>query len=153
MSFALASFALTSTSAANLNTQKTECFEMFSDMETSSLTKFYDNPDKNTKGYAEFKLCTNGTMTGMAYVYGGKTELIASHIHEIKNFTDRSGPPVINFCGDNTQGLINDSFVMYMETCNEYMGGGSMNRNMTGGWLAWDNQPKGVCRGDMKRNK
>lgn len=57
-----------------------------------------------------FATCTNGTMTCAASVYCGKTELIATHSHLASNGngTFGSGDPVINFCGSNGPGMLND---------------------------------------------
>ena len=60
-------------------------------------------------------------MTCDANVYGGKTPLIASHIHiaDNGNGSTGTGDPVINFCGTNGQGSIDDG-TPYSEPCMGY---------------------------------
>ena len=42
-----------------------------------------------------------------------------------------NGPPVVNFCGSNKKGMINDG-TPYEEECMPYMNGNSVNTNMKG---------------------
>ena len=81
---------------------------------------------------------TNSTTTCNASVYGGKTELVASHIHLASdgNGTSGSGDPVINFCGSNGGGMINDH-TDYMNECAKYSStGNSLNPEMMGAKVA-----------------
>merc|ERR1719323_1758252 len=75
-------------------------------------------------------------MTCNANVYGGKTMLIASHIHVATNGDGDtgSGPPVINFCGSNEMGMILDG-TKYPEDCMPNKAGDSLNANMKGAFL------------------
>merc|ERR1712146_164903 len=84
------------------------------------------NPDSMATGYTDCYLCTNGTMTCSATVFGGRTRLIASHIHIADNGDGAtgSGAPVINFCGDNGDGFINDG-TDYRSPCSAYDDGHS----------------------------
>jgi hypothetical protein len=99
-----------------------QCYALYSEMNFNNLIQdFPNNPDADAKGFATCNLCTNGTMTCNANVYGGKTELVASHIHLASNGngTSGSGDPVINFCGSNSVGMINDG-TNYIEECAAY---------------------------------
>lgn len=103
------------------------CFHIFSDIAMNSLVQDYPgNPDSMATGYTDCYLCTNGTMTCSATVFGGRTRLIASHIHIADNGDGAtgSGAPVINFCGDNGDGFINDG-TDYRSPCSAYDDGHS----------------------------
>jgi hypothetical protein len=113
------------------------CYDLFSNMEFNNLAQsFPNNPDTMAKGFATCSLCTNGTLTCSSLVYGGKTPLIASHIHLASNGDGENGngDPVISFCGDNTDGLIQLD-PAYPEMCAQYMGGSSNNPDMMGVFL------------------
>jgi len=113
------------------------CYDLFSNMEFNNLVQsFPNNPDSMAKGFATCSLCTNGTLTCSALVYGGKTTLIASHIHLASDGDGAmgSGDPVISFCGDNSNGLIQLD-PAYPEMCAPYMGGSSNNPDMMGVFL------------------
>merc|ERR1711865_653736 len=102
------------------------------------MQSFPNNPDSMAKGFSTCTLCTNGTMTCNANVYGGKTELVASHIHLASdgNGTSGSGDPVINFCGSNGGGMINDH-TDYMNECAKYSStSNSLNPEMMGAKVA-----------------
>jgi len=96
----------------------------------SLMQAFVNNPDDKAQGFATCELCTNGTINCDANVYGGETPLIASHFHRASDDDgmNGNGPPVINFCGSNKKGMINDG-TPYEEECMPYM---SVNTNMTG---------------------
>jgi len=118
------------------NSQKTACYDLFSNMAYNNLVQdFPDSPDREAKGFATCNLCTNGTMSCNALVYGGKSPLIASHIHlatEGENGYDSvngEGYPVISFCGDNTPGLINVAGP-YDDMCAPFKNGRSNNVDM-----------------------
>jgi len=114
------------------------CYELFSSMAFNNLVQsFPNNPDSMAKGFATCSLCTNGTLTcGTSLVYGGKTPLIASHIHLASDGDGEngSGDPVISFCGDNSNGLIQLD-PAYPEMCAPYEGGSSNNAGMMGVFL------------------
>lgn len=115
-----------------------KCYALYSQMSFNNLVQeFPDNPDSQAHGFATCKLCTSGTMTCTANVYGGQTELIASHIHLAKdgNGSSGSGPPVINFCGNNGKGMINDG-TDYKEECMQYDGDSALNNAMEGALVA-----------------
>ena len=62
--------------------QPTKCYNVYSNMAYNSLMQAYvNNPDDKAQGFATCELCTNGTIYCDANVYGGETELIASHFH------------------------------------------------------------------------
>jgi len=118
-----------------------ECYSVFANMAYNNLVQgFPNNPDSHAYGYAFCTLCTNGTMSCDANVYGGRTKLIASHIHMATDGDGKngSGPPVLNFCGSNAAGLINDG-TMYLEECPEYMNGAALIANMTGNFVTGNN--------------
>jgi len=110
-----------------------QCFTVFANLESNLAQHFSQNPDSQAHGYVECRLCTNGTMSCDANVHGGKTPLIASHIHVATDGDggSGSGPPVVNFCGSNIDGLINNGTV-YLEACAQYMNGSALMTNMTG---------------------
>ena len=100
------------------------CYDLYSDMKYNNLAQYFpSNPDSNAKGMATCKLCTTGHMTCIANVYGGNTQLIASHIRlaDDGDGVNGNGPPVISFCGTNGAGMINypDS-PKYLEECAPY---------------------------------
>jgi len=104
-----------------------QCFNLFSNVAFNSLMQDYPgNPDSAATGYVSCKLCTSGTMTCNGTVFSGKTTLIASHIHLADNGDGAtgSGAPVINFCGNNAPGFINDG-TDYLSMCNPYDQDGS----------------------------
>jgi len=113
------------------------CYDLFSTMAWNNLLQsFPNNPDSQAEGFATCTLCTDGKLTCNALVYGGKTPLIASHIHLASNKDGKtgSGEPVFSFCGDNADGLIQLD-PPYPEMCAAYMGGNSNNPNMMGVFL------------------
>jgi len=110
------------------------CFHVFSDLAMNSLLQNYPgNPDSKATGYADCTLCTNGTMTCSAMVFSGRTHLIASHIHYAVDGDGDMGEglPVINFCGDNSAGFINDG-TGYPSPCSNYEDGVADMQNMHG---------------------
>jgi hypothetical protein len=114
------------------------CYDVFSSMRDNNLMQnFQGNPDSEAKGFTTCSLCTNGTFSCSSLVYGGKTPLIASHIHLASDGdgVNGNGDPVLSFCGDNTQGLINLE-PPYPEMCAPYSSGNSNNPNMKGVFLA-----------------
>ena len=112
------------------------CYNLYSYMKYNNLMQAYANsPDDHANGYATFTLCTDGTLTADANVWGGRMDLIASHVHKCndgKTGEDCSGPPVINFCGSNDMGMITDAG-HYVDECMPYnSNGNSVNTGMTG---------------------
>jgi hypothetical protein len=75
-------------------------------------------------------------MTCDALVFGGKSPIIASHIHVSDNGDGSigDGAPVISFCGDNTDGLINLR-PDYPQACSANKEGKSNNPGMKGVFL------------------
>merc|ERR1711920_459188 len=65
--------------------------------------------------------CTSGHILCNATVFGGRTRLIASHIHLASDDDGANGEghPVFNFCGDGSRGLINDG-AKYSGQCPAY---------------------------------
>ena len=113
------------------------CYNLVSDMKYNNLMQAYANsPDDLSRQWIYyFTLCTDGTLTADANVYGGRMDLIASHVHKCndgKTGEDCSGPPVINFCGSNDMGMITDAG-HYIDECMPYnSNGNSVNTGMTG---------------------
>jgi nicotinamidase-related amidase len=114
------------------------CYDLYSSMQYNNLVQYFQgNPDSEAKGFTTCSLCTNGTFSCSALVYGGKTPLIASHIHLASDGdgVNGNGDPVLSFCGDNTPGLIHLD-TAYPEMCAPYSKYNSNNPNMKGVFLA-----------------
>jgi len=113
------------------------CYNLVSDMKYNNLMQAYANsPDDLSRQWIYyFTLCTDGTLTADANVWGGRMDLIASHVHKCndgKTGEDCSGPPVINFCGSNDMGMITGAG-HYVDECMPYnSNGNSVNTGMTG---------------------
>ena len=91
-------------------------------MRSNNLSQtFTNNSEAEAWGSATCRLCNNGKMTCDVNVYGGKTLLIASHIHiaDNGNGSTSTGDPVINFCGTNGQGSVDDG-TPYSAPCTGY---------------------------------
>jgi len=112
-----------------------KCYNFYSQLNTNPLQKYTNNPDSEAFGFATCKLCTNGTMYCTSLLHGGRSDLIASHIHLAEgpnaDGTKSEGPPVINFCGSNSQGLILDG-IDYTGPCEQWKNGAAHNRDMAG---------------------
>mmetsp|Transcript_24620 Transcript_24620/g.33664 ORF Transcript_24620/g.33664 Transcript_24620/m.33664 type:complete len:99 (+) Transcript_24620:2-298(+) len=65
---------------------------------------------------------------------GGKSPLVAAHIHKARNGdgANGSGPPVLNFCWKDGAGLASDG-TMYVDACTEYMQDAAMMASTKGG--------------------
>ena len=62
------------------------CYNLYSYMKYNNLMQAYANsPDDHAKRYTTFTLCTDGTLTADANVWGGRMDLIASHVHKCKH--------------------------------------------------------------------
>lgn len=127
------------------------CYDLYSPMAYNNLLQSFHgrhNPDSGAQGYATCKLCTNGHMTCDATVTGGKSQLWASHIHRANNGdgNNGSGPPVINFCGSNTMGMVPpiDDGTVYKDECAMYSNGYSQNNNMLGNKVAGTTEGESV---------
>lgn len=112
-----------------------KCYNFYSRLNTNPLQKYANNPDSEAFGFATCKLCTNGTMHCTSLLHGGRSDLIASHIHLAEgpdaDGTKSEGPPVINFCGSNSQGLILDG-IDYTGPCEQWTNGAAHNRDVAG---------------------
>ena len=100
------------------------------------MQAYANSPDDLSRQWIYyFTLCTDGTLTADANVWGGRMDLIASHVHKCndgKTGEDCSGPPVINFCGSNDMGMITGAG-HYVDECMPYnSNGNSVNTGMTG---------------------
>ena len=85
-----------------------ECYHMFNELSFNTLVEsFPANPDGEANAYVDYKLCG---MQCKANVFGGRTQLVASHLHLASDGDGEngSGPPVNNFCGDSGPGMIAD---------------------------------------------
>jgi len=101
-----------------------KCYNLYSQLKVNPLQAYPSNPDSSAFGFATCKLCTNGTMSCTSLLYGGKTELIAAHIHLAMGTgsadgSTGEGPPVINFCGKSAKGLISDG-IEYPQECKSW---------------------------------
>ena len=88
-----------------------ECYHMFSELSLNALVQsFPSNPDSEATAYVVCKYCSRSGMQCTDNVLGGRTQLVASHIHLASDGDGENGagPPVINFCGDNGPGMIAD---------------------------------------------
>ncbi|CAJ1351984.1 unnamed protein product [Effrenium voratum] len=114
-----------------------ECYEMFSELSFNSLVQsFPSNPDSQATAYVNCKLCSQSGMRCAANVHGGRTQLIASHIHVASDGdgVNGAGPPVINFCGDNSPGMISDGSP-YKTPCAHYTKGAALMADMRGNFI------------------
>ena len=70
-----------------------------------------------------------------ANLLGGRTQLVASHIHLASDGDGENGagPPVINFCGDNDPGMIADGS-SYKSPCAHYHNRAAL-MSMTGNFI------------------
>jgi len=113
------------------------CYDFYSRLSVNPLQAYSSNPDSKASGFATCKMCTNGTMRCSTLLFGGSTQLIAAHIHlamgaETADASKAEGPPVINLCGTNTQGLILDG-IDYPQKCQSWdQRGASHNADMPG---------------------
>ena len=88
-----------------------ECYCMISELSFSTMVQsFRAYPDCDAKAYVDFKLCSCSGMRCTVNVIGCCIQLVASHIHQASDVDGEngSGPPVINFCGNNGHGMIAD---------------------------------------------
>lgn len=112
------------TTASATAAKPSSCYDLYSKMTVNALQSYPENPDSRAYAFATCALCTAGNMTCTATVYGGKSQIIAAHIHlatsddegKEADGTSMEGPPVINFCGKNTPGLILDG-TPYQQEC------------------------------------
>lgn len=106
---------------------------MYSDITFNQLVQsFPSNPDSQATGYVFCSICSSGRMSCNATVFGGKTRLVAAHIHYVDGDNRNGhGPPVINFCGSNAAGFIRDGSP-YLSACSAYVDGAATMLNMRG---------------------
>jgi hypothetical protein len=131
-----------STTAAPVEVEEDKCYSLYSQLDMNELQIYTGNPDSTASGYASFTLCTNGTLSGTALVFGGVSEIIAMHIHQCEGGETPqtrtadlcTGPVVANFCGKNSAGLIADG-VAYPEACAAYSSMGSSRTKAMSGVL------------------
>lgn len=111
-----------------------KCYDVFSSMQFNNLLQtFPNNPDSDAKGFVACKLCTDGAMSCVMNTYGGKSPIIAAHLH-IANDGDGvqgTGPAIGLFCGDNTPGLLSKG-TPYPEPCGAYENGAVIMPDMRG---------------------
>jgi len=113
-----------------------ECYHMFSELSFNTLVQsFPSNPDSEATAYVDCKLCSRSGMQCTANVLGGRTQLVASHIHLASDGDGENGagPPVINFCGDNGPGMIADGSP-YKSPCAHYQNRAAL-MSMTGNFV------------------
>ncbi|CAE7835399.1 cbhC [Symbiodinium sp. CCMP2592] len=128
-----------------------ECYHMFSELSFNTLVQsFPHNPDSEAKAYVDCKLCSRSGMQCTANVFGGRTQLVASHIHLASDGDGEngSGPPVINFCGDNGPGMIADGSP-YKSPCAHYKNRAAV-MSMTGNFA--DGQNAGFTLGSRLKD-
>lgn len=129
---------------ATTTPEPAECFNFFADLAMHASQAFPGNPDAGTKGIALIMLCTNGTMLASSTVHGGRTQIIAVHIHIAKaprgshhqrgDGAKDDGPPIINFCGaslEGKQGMIDDGSP-YTQECKQWVRGVAKEVDMPG---------------------
>jgi len=113
------------------------CFSVYSQLNVNPLQAYPGNADSKAFGFATCKLCTDGAMQCTSLTHAGKSEIIAAHIHfvgdgEGKDGATGEGPPVINFCGKNGAGLVQDG-VDYTRPCAQWDNNGvAHNEDMIG---------------------
>jgi hypothetical protein len=109
-------------SATTTSNTSTRCYDLYSQMDVNEMHQSYpDNPDSNAYGFTTCQFCTNGTMHCTSLVHAGRSKLIASHIHlaSDEDGSTGEGPPVINFCGKDAAGLIQDH-TAYSQECEHW---------------------------------
>jgi len=130
------------------------CYSLFSQVSLNELQKYPSNPDSAASGYADFMMCTNGTLKATAFMFGGVSDIIAMHIHRCEGGTTPqtktadlcTGPPVVNFCGDNAAGLIADG-AKYPEGCAPWgRSGSSRTADMSGVMVSGDGSSSSVAQ-------
>jgi hypothetical protein len=112
----------TTATTTTVTTQTVQCATLYSDVAFNVLRQsFPKSPDTKATGFVFCHACTSGHILCNATVFGGRTRLIASHIHlaDDGDGANGIGHPVFNFCGDNRQGLINDG-ATYSSPCPAY---------------------------------
>jgi len=100
------------------------CYSVYSQLNVNPLQAYPGNPDSKAFGFATCTLCTDGAMHCTSLTHSGKSEIIAAHIHHVseedgKDGATGEGPPVVNFCGKNGAGLIQDG-VDYTRPCAQW---------------------------------
>ena len=114
-----------------------ECYHVFSELSFNTLVQsFPNNPDSKATAYVDCQLCSHSGMHCAANVLGGRTQLVASHIHVASDGdgVNGAGPPVINFCGDNGPGMILDGSP-YKTPCAHYAKGAALMASMQGNFV------------------
>ena len=114
-----------------------ECYHLFSELSFNSLVQsFPSNPDSQATAYVDCKLCSRSGMRCVGNVHGGRTQLVASHIHLASDGdgANGSGPPVLNFCGSNDRGMILDGSP-YKTPCAHYKNGEALMSDMEGDFI------------------
>jgi len=107
------------------HSSSSECFFMFSQMVANELQQYEDNPEADMSGYADIVICTNGTLRASVQIFGGVPTIIAMHIHrcsggetpQTRTAELCGGGAVVNFCGDNSPGLLSNGVDTYPEPC------------------------------------
>ena len=88
-----------------------ECYCIFHELCFSTMFQsFRAYPDSDAKAYVNSKLCSCSDMRCTANVFGGRTQVVAPHIHQASDIDGEpgSGLSVINFCGNNSYGMFAD---------------------------------------------
>lgn len=104
-----------------------ECRRFSSVLVMNQGQQYSGNAEADIHGFAEMTLCTNGIMKATLQVDGGHSEIIATHIHHCESGDSHqtrtavfcTGPPVVNFCGNNAASLIADG-AKYSVACSGY---------------------------------
>lgn len=112
------------TTLGTTTTVENHCYTFVANMRENPLQEYPENPDSATLGLATILLCTNGTMNATAMLHNGKSMIIATHIHVSNggggtNGANGEGPPVINFCGSNRPGMVDDN-TPYPQECDAW---------------------------------
>jgi len=113
------------------------CRSFNSDLSMNQLQQYDGNPEAETRGSVDIFMCTNGTVTASLVLHDGRSELIATLIHHCSGGSTPqkrtgvmcTGPPVVNFCGHDAVGLIDDG-TSYTGLCSGYDIGTGISNNL-----------------------
>lgn len=96
------------------------CYKFSSTLSVGKEQVYPGSPDSEINGQVSLLLCTNGTVSGDLILDDVYSEVIAFSLNVCDGVSDDSsscqGTPVINFCGNNDDALIDDR-APYSEPC------------------------------------
>lgn len=128
---------ITTTSAPKPREPEPVCQSFAAKLALSPLQEHVGNPEADVRGTVNVFMCTNGTMLASLVLKDGLSDIIATHLYHCQGgLTPQkrtgalcSGTPVVNFCGSNGAGLIDDG-APYPQVCAGYDVATGISRNM-----------------------